>query len=129
GRGNRVATGGEEALQDGQAGRVRGRNGRDIVLGTIEQLLRSELRVGRNAVDRLDRVFDFSLVSSQLVGIVEAFVGGMNGQFAHRDQQRVDFVQRALGGLNHVDRTFRVLNGARQTGDLGTELFRNDQTG
>ena len=69
------------------------------------------ITVGSNSIDRLDRVIDFRLVRSQLIGVVETFVGRMNRQFTHGNQQVVDFSERAFSRLDHRDGSFRVLNG------------------
>ncbi len=65
---DRVEAGPQVGLLDSQTGGVGGRDGRDVVLRTIEQLLRTELGVGSDTVDGLDRVGDFGLVGSKLVG-------------------------------------------------------------
>jgi hypothetical protein len=55
----------------------------DILFGAIQQVLGAKLGVGGNTIDGRNRVLNLRLVGSQLVGVVEAFVGGVNGQFPH----------------------------------------------
>ena len=95
----------------------------------IEQLLRAELRVVRDPVDRVEGVGDFRLVGGQSVGVIEPGVGRIDRQAAHLDEQGVDFVQGPFGGLDHRHRFVGVVDRLSQARNLSALLFGDDQGG
>ena len=84
----------------------------------IEDLFGAELGVGGDAVDGRQSIGHFRLIGGLGVRIVDAAVGGIQGQRTHLVEQVVDRAERAVGGLHHRGRLGGVLDGGLQAGDL-----------
>ena len=91
----------------------------------IQQLDAVEVRRIRDTVDFFLQLVNFLLEVFTVNFVVVGAVGGLGRQVNHTVQHVLDFLHRALSGVDQRNAVLNILLGRVQTGDLGTHFLRN----
>ena len=92
-------------------------------MGSVEQILPTERRRRRDAVDFVDDLIDFSAGSGTGGGIIAAGVRSLNGEVTGTLQERVDLGQGTFCRLHDGDAILGVANGDLEATDLRTHAL------